>query len=170
MATFDADAPNAVTTVLTSLTITLVPISIGVAILRYRLYEIDRVVSRTVSYATLLGVLGMLYAAAVALWTTMLGGGDPPSWLVAAITLAAAGLFSPLRRRVQRVVDRRFNRTRYDAERVVEGFEWVVRDATDVDAITHEWTAAVRRILHPESVGLWMTNRGMPERPRDLMS
>jgi hypothetical protein len=132
----------------------LVPITIGIAILRFRLFEIDRIVSRTVTYLLLVSVLAALYSLVVALPTSALGA-DTPSWVVAASTLAAAALFSPLRRVVQRMVDRRFNRSRYDAERVVERFASHVREFTDVATITSGLSSAVSGALHPSAVAVW---------------
>ena len=136
-----------------------IPVSIAISVLKFRLFEIDRLISRTVVFAVVALVLGALYAMLAILPFTLvvgMGGGDTPSWVVAASTLAAAALFSPLRRRVQRVVDRRFNRARYDAERVVERFSAQVREFTDVAAITAGLTGAVRGALQPAGVAVWL--------------
>ena len=109
------------------------PISIGVGILKYRLYEIDRLISRTLSYAIVTGTLVVLFLALVVLTTRVLPFSSPVG--VAASTLAAAALFTPLRRRVQRTVDRRFNRARYDAEATVEAFRQRLRDAVDLETV-----------------------------------
>src|SRR5439155_16286335 len=98
----------------------LVPVAIGIAILRYRLYDIDLVISRTLAYAIVTGLLAGIYAGLVLLATQVLRFSSPVA--IAAATLAAAALFSPMRRRVQRIVDRRVNRARYDAETTVAGF------------------------------------------------
>jgi hypothetical protein len=93
----------------------LVPISVGAAIFRYRLYEIDRILNRTLVYGLLTAVLGLCYAAGSLVFVLIAGtGSDPPSWLVAAATLAAAAIFRPARRRIQAAVDRRFNRRKYN--------------------------------------------------------
>ena len=109
------------------------PVGIGVAILKYRLYEIDRIISRTLAYAIVTGLLVGVYAGLVLLATRVLPFSTPVA--VAASTLAAAALFSPLRRRVQHVVDRRFNRARYDAERTVAAFTGRLSEAVDLDAV-----------------------------------
>jgi hypothetical protein len=101
------------------------PISVGIAILRYRLYDIDRLINRTLVYGLLTAILGLVYAGAVLILGQVFGGGvteDPPSWAVAGATLAVAALFQPARRRIQAVVDRRFNRHKYDASKTVEAF------------------------------------------------
>lgn len=113
----------------------LMVVSISVAILRYRLYDIDRLISRSVAYAIVLVVLGAGFGAAVAFPTLVVGDESTPSWVVAGSTLAVAAAFNPLRMRVQRLVDRRFDRVRYDAQRVVDRFGGALRDATDIGEI-----------------------------------
>jgi hypothetical protein len=139
------------------LSIALVPIAAGVAILRYRLYDIDRLINRTLVYAALTAVLGAVYAGLV-LALGLLGGvgGELPSWAVAAATLAVATLFQPLRRRVQAVVDRRFNRRRYDAARTVEEFSARLRDQVDLDTLAAELLAGVEQTVEPTTVSLWL--------------
>jgi hypothetical protein len=139
------------------LSIALVPIAAGVAILRYRLYDIDRLINRTLVYAALTAVLGAVYAGLV-LALGLLGGvgGELPSWAVAAATLAVATLFQPLRRRVQAVVDRRFNRRRYDAARTVEAFSARLRDQVDLDTLAAELLAGVEQTVEPTTVSLWL--------------
>ena len=129
------------------------PVSIGVAILRYRLYEIDRIISRTLAYALVTGLLVGVYAGVVLLATRVLSVSSPVA--VAASTLAAAALFSPLRRRVQRIVDRRFNRTRYNADRTVAAFADRLKDAVDVAAVRDDLTSVVQETLEPAHVLLW---------------
>ncbi len=111
----------------------LIPAAVGVAILKYRLYDIDRLISRTLSYAIVTGLLVGLYAGLVLLATEVLSVTSPVA--VAAATLAAAALFTPLRRRVQRAVDRRFNRVRYDADQIAAAFAARLRGAVDLDAV-----------------------------------
>ncbi len=130
------------------------PIGIGVGILRYRLYEIDRLISRTLSYALLTGLLVGVFAGLVLLTTRVLPFSSPVG--VAASTLVAAGLFTPLRSRLQRLVDRRFNRARYDAEATVAAFAARLRDAVDVDTVLDELTAAAGRSLEPAHVTVWV--------------
>jgi hypothetical protein len=130
------------------------PLSIGVGILRYRLYDIDRIISRTLAYAIVTGLLVGVYAGLVLLATRVMSFSSPVA--VAASTLAAAALFSPLRRRVQRVVDRRFNRTRYDADQTIAGFAAGLKDAVDLDVVRDDLAGVVQRSLEPVHVSVWM--------------
>jgi hypothetical protein len=140
-----------------------VPIAIGVAVLRYRLYEIDRIVSRTISWALTTGLVGGLFAAMiVALQAALASVTDQNSLAVAGSTLAAAALFQPIRRRVQSAVDHRFNRNRYDAEHIVGGFASSLRGQTDLSQISGGVVDAVTRSLRPEGVGVWMRARSEP--------
>ena len=125
--------------------------------LRYRLYDIDRVVSRTVAYAIVTGLLVGVYAGLVLLATHILSVHTPVA--VAASTLAAAALFSPLRRRVQQVVDRRFNRARYDADQTIAAFAASLKDAVDLDAVRDDLASVVRQVLEPAHVSLWISQR-----------
>lgn len=132
-----------------------IPISITLAILRYRLFDIDRLISRTVGYVIVVGVLALVYVAgAVWLPTQITGGGSP--LFVAASTLAAAALFNPLRRHVIKWIDRRFNRSRYDTEEVLSAFGEHLKDEIDVDQITAESLALIHETLQPASVGAWI--------------
>jgi hypothetical protein len=133
------------------------PVSMGVGILRYRLYEIDRIISRTLAYAVVTALLVGVYAGLVLLSTHVLSLKSPVA--VAASTLAAAALFSPLRRRVQRVVDRRFNRARYDAELTVTAFATRLKDAVDLDAVRGDLAAVVQDTLEPAHVSVWLSER-----------
>ena len=143
--------------VLFGLSIAFVPIAAGVAILRHRLYDIDRLINRTLVYATLTAVLGTVYAWAVLVLGLFGGvGGDLPSWAVAGATLAVAALFQPARRRIQAVVDRRFNRRRYDAARTVEAFSARLRDQIELDTLSAELLAGVEQTLEPTTVSLWL--------------
>jgi len=130
------------------------PISIGIGILRYRLYEIDKLISRTLSYALLTGLLVGVFAGLVLLTTHVLPFSSPVG--VAASTLAAAGLFSPLRSRLQRLVDRRFNRSRYDAEATVAAFGARLRDAVDPETVLSELAAVAGGSLQPAHVSVWV--------------
>ena len=137
--------------------VALVPVAIGIAVLRYRLYDIDRVISRTVAYAIVTGLLVGIYAGLVLLATQVLG--IHASVAVAAATLAAAALFSPVRRRVQRAVDRRFNRARYDADQTVAVFAARLKDAVDLDAVRDDLAGVVHQALEPAHVSLWISRR-----------
>ena len=137
--------------------VALVPVAIGIAVLRYRLYDIDRVISRTLAYAIVTGLLAGIYAGLVLLATQVLRFSAPVA--VAAATLAAAALFSPMRRRVQRTVDRRFNRARYDAETTVAEFAARLKDAVDLDAVQAALASAVQHTLEPAHVSVWISHR-----------
>jgi hypothetical protein len=142
----------------------LIPLTIGVAILRYRLYELDRIVSRTVSYVLLTVVLGGVYVAGVVGIGGLvrgMSGGAGGDLVVAATTLVIAALFQPARRRIQRVVDRRFNRARYDAQKTVETFAQRLRDDVDLEVLRTDLLAAVGETMRPRSVDLWTP--GVPE-------
>jgi hypothetical protein len=134
--------------------IAALPLAIGIGILKYRLYEIDRLISRTLSYALLTGLLVGVFAGLVLLTTRVLPFSSPVG--VAASTLVAAGLFSPLRSRLQRLVDRRFNRARYDAEATVAALAARLRDAVEVDTVLEELAAAAGRSLEPAHVTVWL--------------
>jgi hypothetical protein len=133
------------------------PVAMSVAILRYRLYEIDRIISRTLAYAIVTGLLVGVYAGLVLLATRVLSFHTPVA--VAASTLAAAALFNPLRRRVQRAVDRRFNRARYDADQTVAAFAERLKDAVDLDSVRDDLAGTVSRALEPAHVSVWVTQR-----------
>ena len=133
--------------------VALVPVAIGIAILRYRLYDIDRVISRTVAYAIVTGLLVGVYAGLVLLATQVLKFHSTVA--VAAATLVAAALFNPVRRRVQKQVDRRFNRARYDAERTVAAFAARLKDAVDLDAVRDDLAEVVQTTLEPAHLWVW---------------
>ena len=135
----------------------LLPIAIGIAILRYRLYEIDRIISRTVSYAVVTGILALVFVGTILVSQTVLAQIFSGSTVaVAASTLVVAALFQPLRRRVQSIVDRRFNRSRYDAERTVAAFAAHLRDEVTLDRLEADIRGVVSLTLAPTSIGLWM--------------
>jgi hypothetical protein len=138
----------------TTIGLAALPLAMGVGILRYRLYEIDRIVSRTVSYVVLSAVLVGAFIGLVALTTDLLGFSSTLG--VAASTLAAAALFNPLRVRVQRLVDRRFNRARYDAEATVAAFVARLRDAVDLDSVQAELLDVVQRAVEPTHATVWI--------------
>ena len=134
-----------------------IPVSIGVAVLRYRLFDIDRIVSRTLAYAIVTGLLVGVYAGLVLLTTEVFGFHTPVA--VAASTLAAAALFTPVRRRVQRLVDRRFNRARYDAETTVAAFADRLKDAVNLDAARDDLAKTVHQALEPAHLSVWVSPR-----------
>jgi hypothetical protein len=136
------------------------PVAIGIGILKFGLYEIDRIISRTLAYAIVTGLLVGVYTGLVLLGTRVLPFSSPVA--VAASTLAAAALFNPLRRRVQRGVDRRFNRARYDAQRTVGAFATRLQDTADPDMAQADLLDTVTRALEPAHVSLWIT----PAAPR----
>jgi hypothetical protein len=133
----------------------LVPITVVVSVLRYRLYDIDRILSRALAYLLVTGALACIYVAFIAIADVLVptGGG---SVAVAASTLAAAALFQPLRRRVQARVDHRFNRARYDAARTIDGFAARLRDEVDVDAVRDDLLEVTSRAMQPASISLWV--------------
>jgi len=141
-----------------SVAIVALPVSIGVGILKYRLYDIDRIISRTLAYAIITGLLIGVYAALVLLATQVFRFHTPVA--VAAATLAAAALFNPLRRRVQLMVDRRFNRARYDADRTVAAFAAGLKDAVDLDSVRDDLASVVGKALEPVHVSVWMRPLG----------
>jgi hypothetical protein len=136
------------------------PIALGIAVLRYRLYDIDRLVNRTVVYATLTLVLGGIYAGIVLVFGELFGGigADPPSWVVAGATLAMAALFQPARRRIQLAVDRR----RYDAVKTIEAFSARLRDQVDLQTLTTELLQVVDQTVQPTAVSLWLRPQAVP--------
>ena len=131
-----------------------IPLSIGVAVFKYRLFDIDRIISRTLAYAIVTGLLVGVYAAIVLLARQVVALTTPVA--VAASTLAAAALFNPLRRRVQRAVDRRFNRARFDADAAVAAFAARLKDAVDPDAARAELLDVVHRSLEPAHISVWI--------------
>ena len=157
-------AMDAVVLASLSICLALLPLATGAAILRYRLYDLDRIISRTVAYGLLTVVLGLGYAGAVLVAGQLFGGiGDqPPSWAVAGATLALAAMFQPARRRVQLVVDRRFNRRRYDAAHTVEAFAARLRDQVDLDALEGELLAVVAQTVQPTRASLWLRRPAPP--------
>jgi len=139
-----------------SLGVAAIPISILFAVLRYRLYDIDRILSRTVSYVIVIGLLGAVYALGLTALTSVLDAESPLA--VAASTLAVAALFNPLRRRVQAGVDRRFNRSRYDAQQVMDQFSGSLRQDVDPDTVVEGWVGVVSDTMHPTSISVWVRN------------
>jgi hypothetical protein len=150
--------PLAVSLLVTGPAIVAIPAAIGIAVLRYRLYDIDRLINRTLVYGLLTVVLGVVYAGMVLAFGQLAGGigTDPPSWAVAGATLAVAALFQPARRRTQALVDRRFNRRKYDAAKTVEAFGARLRDEIDLDTLLAELLAVVGQTMEPTQVSLWL--------------
>jgi hypothetical protein len=145
-----------------------IPIAAGIAILRYRLYDIDRLINRTMVYAALTAILGAVYAGVVLVSEQVFGrvGGSPPSWAVAGATPTAAALFQPARRRIQGAVDRRFNRRRYDAAQTIEAFRARLRNEIDLDTLSAELLAVVNQTVEPTRVSLWLRPRRTGLGPR----
>ena len=143
---------------LESVALLAVPVALGVAVLRYRLYDIDRLINRTLVYGLLTAILGLSYATTVLILGQLFGGigAERPSGAVAGATLAAAALFQPARRRIQQVVDRRFNRRKYDAARTVETFSVRLRDEVDLDALAAELLTVVDQTMQPTQASLWL--------------
>lgn len=135
------------------------PAAITAAILRYRLYDIDRLVSRTVSYTLVGGVLAAVFAVVTIGLPQWFGVADDAPLLVAGATLAAAALFNPLRRRFQDIVDRRFNRARYDAQQEVDAFAESLRTGLDIDDLTGELIGVVAKTMQPVSATIWIQER-----------
>jgi hypothetical protein len=137
-----------------------VPVAIGIAILRYRLYDIDVIINRTLVYGSLTGALALVYFGGVtvtqALFGTLTGQQELPQLVVVASTLVIAALFNPLRRRIQSFIDRRFYRSKYDARRTLEAFSVRLRDVTDLNSLNSELLSVVRDAMQPEHVYLWL--------------
>jgi len=130
------------------------PVATAIGILKFRLYDIDRIISRTLSYTLVTGLIVGVYTGAVLLATHGLPLSGPVS--VAAATLIAAVLFNPLRRRIQRAVDRRFNRAHYDTEATVAAFAGRLRDSVDLASVERELTATVQQAFEPVHVSVWL--------------
>ena len=152
-----SDTAQGILNTVATLLLAALPVGLGVAILRYRLYEIDRIISRTLAYAIVTGLLVGVYAGLVLLATQVLSIRSPVA--VAGATLATAALFNPVRRRVQRSVDRQFNRARYDADQMVTAFAARLKDAVDRDAVHADLASVVHRALEPAHVSLWTNDR-----------
>jgi len=148
---------SAAVNVLQSLAFVCLWTAIATAVLKYRLYEIDRIISRTVAYAIVTGLLVGVYAGLVLLATRILSVHTPVA--VAAATLAAAALFSPLRRWVQHVVDRRFNRARYDTDQTIAAFAASLKDTVDLDSVRDDLATAVHQALEPAHVSVWISQQ-----------
>jgi hypothetical protein len=150
--------PAAVGNLFFAVPVVFLPVATGIAILRYRLYDIDRLINRTLVYGLLTALLAGVYAGVVLTLGQVFGGvgGDPPSWAVAGATLAVAALFQPARRRIQQAVDRRFNRGKYHAATTIEAYSARLRDQVDLDTLSAELLAVVDQTMEPTRVSLWL--------------
>jgi hypothetical protein len=149
------------TTLIAYAGILLMPVAIGIAILRYRLFEIDRIISRTIAWAVVTGLLlGLFAASVVGLQAILADVNQGETLAVAASTLVAFVLFQPVRRRVQSIVDRRFNRGRYDAEETAAAFAERQRDQMDIAGLKVDLTGTISSALHPRAVGVWIRRSG----------
>jgi hypothetical protein len=151
-------APLGVVLVAAGVSVALLPLATGAAILRYRLYDLDRIISRTLAYGLLTVLLGLGYGAVVLGLSRLLP--QDSSLVVAAATLAVAAVFQPARRRIQQLVDRRFNRRRYDAAQTITAFSARLRDQVDLDTLSSELLAVVDQTMQPTRTALWLRPRG----------
>jgi hypothetical protein len=144
------------------------PLSIGVAVLRARLFDIDVIINRTLVYGTLTALLALLYFGGVtmsqAVLQTLTGQVKIPQLAIVASTLAIAALFNPLRRRIQSLIDRRFYRSKYDARKTLEDFSATLRDETDLKALNDDLVGVVRETLQPAHVSLWLRSGTVSDR------
>jgi N-terminal 7TM region of histidine kinase len=154
LTTLVVDGDDTLFQVALGISVTVLPLATGAAILRYRLYDIDRIVSRTVAYGLLTLLLGLGYAAVVLGLGRLLPEGS--TLVVAGATLAVAAVFSPLRRRVQDLVDRRFNRRRHDAAQTIAAFSARLRDQVDLDTLSVELVTLVDQTMQPTQASLWL--------------
>jgi hypothetical protein len=147
-----------------------IPVAVGVAILRHRLYNIDVVINRTLVYGSLTITLALLYFGSVtttqAIFRTLAGQQEQPQLAIVVSTLVIAALFNPLRRRIQSFIDRRFYRSKYDAIKTLEAFSIKLREETDLDALNDELVGVVRETMQPAHVSLWLRPETAPKRER----
>ena len=147
---------------------TAVPISIGIAILRYRLYDIDVIINRTLVYGSLTGILALVYFGGVtatqAILQALTGQERLPQLAIVVSTVVIAALFNPLRRRIQGFIDRRFYRRKYDATKMLETFSAKLRDETDLEALNDDLVGVVAETMQPAHVGLWLRPESATER------
>jgi hypothetical protein len=145
-----------------------IPLAVGIAVLKYRLYDIDLVINRTLVYGSLTAILALIYFGSVVLLRGLLFGftGQSSQLTVVVSTLLIAALFNPLRRRIQGFIDRRFYRRKYDATKTLDAFSARLRDETDLDALSHEVVEVVRETMQPVHVSLWLRPDSAPEESR----
>jgi len=143
-----------------------IPLAVGIAVLRYRLYDIDRIINRTLVYGSLTAVLALVYFGGVtatqALFHTFTSQEQLPQLVVVASTLVIAALFNPLRRRIQSFIDRRFYRRKYDARKTLEGFSMKLRNETDLEALRGDLIGVVTETMQPAHVSLWLRTDEAP--------
>jgi hypothetical protein len=144
--------------IIAMLSLWLIPAAIGIAILRHHLYDIDRLINRTLVFGLLTALLGAIYAGAVLVLGQLFGGlgGELPSWAVAGLTLAVAVVFQPARRRIQAVVDRRFNRRHYNAAQTIDAFAARLREHIDLDTLSAELLDVANQTMQPTKASLWL--------------
>jgi hypothetical protein len=162
--------PEIVSTVLFGVVIIALPTTIGIAVLRYRLYEIDIIINRTLVYGSLTAMLAAVYVSGVAttqtIFRALTGQEQQPQLAIVISTLVIAALFNPLRRRIQSFIDRRFYRRKYDAAKTLEAFSAKLRDETDLDALSDDLVGVVRETMQPAHVSLWLRS-DTPLKDRD---
>jgi len=158
-APIEAAAPG-LFSVVDSLAFTMIPVAIGIAILRYRLYDIDVVINRTLVYGSLTLMLALVYFGSVtatqAVFTALTGQEEQPQLAIVVSTLVIAALFNPLRHRIQSFIDRRFYRRKYDAAKTLESFSAKLRDETNLNALSDDLVGVVRETMQPAHVSLWL--------------
>jgi hypothetical protein len=152
--------PGAIVALSSLLVISSIPIATGIAILRYRLYDIDLLINRTLVYGSLTAILALLYFGGVAttqaIFSALTGQEEQPQLAVVVSTLVIAALFMPLRRRIQSFIDRRFYRRKYDARKTLEAFSAKLRDDTDLDTLSDDLVGMVRETMQPAHISLWL--------------
>ena len=164
---FNAGLLNTIVWNLAPMALMLLPVSAGIAILRYRLYDIDRIINRTLVYGALTAILVGIYFGGVAATQAVLQAftvqEKPPQIVVVASTLVIAALFGPLRRRMQALVDRRFYRRKYDAVRTLAAFNARLRDETELETLSGDVVSVVKETMQPAHVSLWLRPKPEPE-------